>query len=71
LFPLGNVFLTIGAREALEESGEQPFDFFLGIKQAIGELIGKEDWEENDCQLKKVLEFFRLTKQIQDVKFGL
>src|SRR5688572_7487579 len=25
LFPLGKIFLTMGAREALEESGEQPF----------------------------------------------
>src|SRR5687768_1746351 len=27
LFSLGQVFLTIGAREALAESGEQPFKF--------------------------------------------
>ena len=27
LFPLGQIFLTIGAKEALKESGENAFDF--------------------------------------------
>jgi hypothetical protein len=53
LFPLGKIFLTVGAREALEESGEQPFDFLSRHQTGDYGLIGKEDWEENYLSVKE------------------
>jgi hypothetical protein len=53
LFPLGKIFLTVGAKEALEESGEQPFDFLKRHQAGDYGLIGKEDWQENDLSIKE------------------
>ena len=52
LFPLGKVFLTVGAREALEESGEQPFDFLNRHQTGDYGLIDEEDWQENELSVK-------------------
>jgi hypothetical protein len=53
LFPLGQTVMTIGAKEALEESGEQPFDFLSRHQTGDYGLIGKEDWNENDFLVKE------------------
>ena len=53
LFSLGKIFLTVGAKEALEESGEQPFDFLSRHQTGDYGLISKEDWKENDLSVKE------------------
>ncbi len=53
LFPLGNVYLTIGAREALEESNQSASEFLA--KHSIGNWgnVCKEDAEENDFSVRE------------------
>src|SRR5688500_249308 len=42
LFSLGNVYMTIGAREALAESNQQPFEFLRRHQTGDYGIIGKE-----------------------------
>ena len=53
LFPLGNVYLTVGAREALEESNEQPFDFLYRHQTGDYGFVCDEDKQENDLSVKE------------------
>jgi hypothetical protein len=53
LFPLGQIFLTIGAKEALEESNENAFDFLSRHQTGNFGLVGKEDWKENELSIKE------------------
>jgi len=65
LFPLGQVFMTIGAREALEGSNQQPYDFLLRHQKGDYGIIGKEDWQENDLSVKegfRILSAYRTSK---------
>ena len=68
LFPLGQVFLTIGAREALAESGEKPFDFLSRHQSGDYGIIGKDDWRENDLSVKKGFRILSAYKTANDVK---
>ena len=47
LFSLGSTFLTIGAREALEESNQQPTDFLWKHQSGDWGTVCQEDWKEN------------------------
>jgi hypothetical protein len=53
LFPLGQIFLTVGAKEALEESGQNAFDFLS--RHQIGDWgdLCEEDRQENDFSVKE------------------
>ena len=53
LFPLGQTVMTIGAKEALEESGEQPFDFLSRHQTGDYGLVCDEDKQENDLSVKE------------------
>jgi hypothetical protein len=48
LFPLGKIFLTMGATEALEESNQEASEFLEMHKSGNWGIVGKEDAEEND-----------------------
>ena len=52
LFPLGNVYMTIGAREALKEAEQEPFDFLARHQRGDWGIVGKEDAKENDFSVK-------------------
>jgi hypothetical protein len=57
-FPLGRLFLTPGAIEALEESGEQPFKFLHRHQSGDwGDLgnLGKADKRENEFSVNRAL----------------
>lgn len=68
LFPLGEVLLTIGAREALEESKEQPFDFLLRHQSGDYGIIGKDDWRENDLSVQEGFRILSAYKTAKNVK---
>ncbi len=47
LFPLGEVYLTIGAREALAESNQEPFEFLSRHQTGDWGDLGQVDIDEN------------------------
>jgi len=53
LFPLGAVYLTVGAREALENSNQLPNEFLVKHQSGNWGLVCKEDAEENDFSVKE------------------
>ncbi len=52
LFPLGSIYLTIGAREALRKSNQEPFEFLLRHQRGDWGDLGRVDIEENIRSLK-------------------
>jgi hypothetical protein len=71
LFSLGQVFITIGAREALEESGEQPFEFLSRHQKGDWGIVGKEDSEENNFSVKAGFRVLSAYKTAIDVKIWI
>ena len=71
LFPLGQVFVTVGAREALEESNQQPFDFLLRHQKGDYGMVGKEDWQENNFSVKAGFRILSAYKTAKEVKIWL
>ncbi len=71
LFPLGEVYLTIGAREALEESNQTPNEFLAKHQSGNYGDICKDDWEENDLSLKEGFRILSSYKTSKDVKLWL
>jgi hypothetical protein len=53
LFPLGNIYLTIGAREALEESNQQPLEFLSRHQKGDFGIICEDDKRENEFSIKE------------------
>ena len=65
LFPMGEVCLTIGAREALEESNQSANEFLA--KHSIGDWgdVCEEDAEENNLSVRegfRILSVYRTDK---------
>lgn len=54
-FPLGRLFLTPGAIEALETSGQQPFDFLRRHQSGDWGDLGREDQRENEFSISRAL----------------
>lgn len=52
LFSLGQTVMTIGAKEALEESNQLPNEFLAKHQSGDWGIVEKEDWQENDFSLK-------------------
>jgi hypothetical protein len=52
LFLLGQTVMTIGAKEALEDSNETPITFLSKHQTGDWGIIGKEDSQENEFSLK-------------------
>ena len=69
LFPLGNVFMTIGAREALEGSNEQPFDFLSRHQTGDYGFVCDEDKQENDLSVKEGFRILSSYLTAKGVKF--
>lgn len=53
LFSLGQIFLTIGAKEALEEAEQNAFDFLSRHQTGDFGLVCKDDWKENEVSIKE------------------
>ena len=53
LFPLGEVYLTIGASEALEESNQSANEYLAQHSSGNWGIVGQEDWQENDFSAKE------------------
>ena len=53
LFPLGQIFLTVGAREALEESNQSAVEFLAKHSTGNWGDVCREDAEENDFSVKE------------------
>lgn len=53
LFPLGKVYLTIGAREELQESNQDAFEFLKLHQTGNFGLVSKDDWKENEFSIKE------------------
>jgi hypothetical protein len=65
LFPLGQIFLTVGAREALEESNQLPNEFLQKHQSGDWGLICDDDKKENELSLKegfRILSAYKTSK---------
>ena len=65
LFDLGQTFMTIGAREALEESNQLPNEFLARHQSGDWGIVGNEDWKENDFSVKegfRILSAYKTSK---------
>jgi hypothetical protein len=65
LFPLGKVYLTIGAQDALEESSQLPNEFLARHQKGDWGLICEDDKRENELSL---LEGFRILSSYQTLQ---
>ena len=66
LFPLGQVVITPGAIEALDDSNELPITFLRKHQSGDWGIVGKEDWEENQFSLSngyRLLSAYRTAKE--------
>ncbi len=61
LFPLGNVHLTVGAKEALNESNQHPNEFLARHRWATMATFAKMTKGKMSFRLKKAFGFYRLT----------
>lgn len=62
LFDLGQTVMTIGAREALEESNQLPNEFLARHQSGDWGIVGAEDWKENDFSVKEGFRIFSAYK---------
>ncbi len=68
LFPLGDVYLTIGAREALEESNQKAIEFLLRHQCGDFGNVCEEDKRENELSVKEGFRILSSYRTSQDVK---
>lgn len=71
LFPLGNVYMTIRAREALEESNELPSDFLSEHQKGNWGDVCEDDKKENDLSVKESFRILSAYKTSQNVKIWI
>ena len=67
-FPLGRVFLTPGAIEALEEAGQTPVEFISRHSRLEQGELTDADYRENLFSIDKPLRIFSAFKTAQGVK---
>jgi hypothetical protein len=68
LFPLGEVYLTIGAQDALEESNQAAIEFLARHQKGDWGIVGKEDWKENELSVKegfRILSSYKTSKGVK------
>ena len=68
LFPLGEVFLTIGAREALEKSNQLPNGFLELHQNGNWGIVERADWQENDLSVKEGFRILSAYKTFKETK---
>ena len=71
LFLLGNVYLTVGAREALEESNQTATEFLA--KHQLGDYgdICEDDKRENELSVKEGFRILSSYKTLKGVKIWI
>ncbi len=68
LFPLGEVYLTIGAQEALEESNQTTVEFLARHQKGDWGLVCEDDRRENELSLKegfRILSSYKTSKGVK------
>ena len=68
LFDLGQTVMTIGAREALENSNQLPTEFLAKHQSGNWGLVCEEDAKENDFSVKegfRILSAYRTSKEVK------
>lgn len=68
LFPLGQVFLTIGAREALQESNQLPNEFLARHQTGDWGELCEDDKKENEFSVKegfRILSGYKTEREIK------
>ncbi len=68
LFDLGQTVMTIGAKDALDESNQQPFEFIKLHQSGDWGDVCKDDKKENDLSVKegfRVLSSYRTAKDVK------
>ncbi len=68
LFPLGQVFLTVGAKEALEESAQNAFEFLSRHQTGDWGEICDDDKQENELSLREGFRLLSAYRTNQGVK---
>lgn len=68
LFPLGRIYLTAGANEALDESKQEPFEFLSRHQRGDWGDICDEDIKENELSLKQGFRLLSSYRTNQGVK---
>lgn len=71
LFPLGQVFLTVGAKDAIQEANQNAFEFISRHQTGDFGLVGNEDWKENEFSIKNGFRILSAYKTKNDVKIWL
>jgi hypothetical protein len=67
-FPLGRLFLTPGTIEALEESGQEPFEFLARHSRLEQGELCDSDYRENLFSVNKALRIFSAYKTARGEK---
>ena len=68
LFSLGSVYLTVGAREALEESNQTPNQFLAKHQSGDWGLVCEDDKRENQLSVKEGFRILSSYRTSQNVK---
>ncbi len=68
LFSLGDVFLTVGANEALDESNQLPNEFLARHQKGDWGIICEDDQKENNLSVKEGFRILSAYKTSRDVK---
>ncbi len=68
LFPLGDVFLTVGANEALDESNQLPNEFLARHQKGDWGDVCEDDRQENELSVKEGFRILSAYKTDRDVK---
>lgn len=71
LFSLGEVFLTIGAKEALEESNQLPNEFLAKHQTGDYGLVCEADRKENDLSIREGFRILSAYKTSKGVKIWI
>lgn len=68
LFPLGNVYLTVGAKEALEESNQLSNEFLARHQKGDWGDVCEDDKRENELSIREAFRILSAYKTARDVK---
>lgn len=70
-FPLGKIYLTIGAKESLSESNQNASEFLSLHQSGNWGIVGKEDAKENEFSLKNGFRLLSAYKTSKDEKLWI
>ncbi len=68
LFPLGKVYLTIGAKESLAGANQQPCDFLAKHQRGDWGLVCADDRQENELSVREGFRILSAYRTARDEK---